>query len=88
MKNNNAKHALGTVLVCVGFLCLVIALAGYLTYGSADPASYQVNDDTRTAAIAEAKNLSERSRRLLGERVDALLSLYENAGSGERRPFA
>ena len=43
MKKYNAKHALGTVLVCVGFLCLVIVLAGYLTYGSADPATYQVN---------------------------------------------
>ncbi len=84
MKKYNAKHALGTVLVCVGFLCLVIVLAGYLTYGSADPATYQVNDETRTAAIGEAKNLSERSRRLLGERADALLTLYENAGSTER----
>ncbi len=84
MKNNNRLILLGTVLVCVGFVCLIVVLSGFLTYGSAKPSDYTLNDETRTAAIDSATATANRARDLLSARVEQVITYYTNTGNQER----
>ena len=84
MNNTPKTRSLGTVLVCVGFLCLLVVLSGFLTYGSAKPADFTVNDETRTAAIGAATTAAGRARELLKARVTQVLNYYEPLGETER----
>ena len=84
MKNDRKTRVLGTVLVCVGFLCLVLVLAGFLTYGNTKPESYTVNDETRQAAISTAQTASDRARELLKARTAQVIAFYQQIGQTER----
>lgn len=84
MKKNQTARSLGAVLVAVGFLCLVVFLVGLLTYGSADPNQFLVNDETRQAEISAKETTSARYRSLLSARCDQVVAYYTKLGYEDR----
>ena len=84
MKKNNTMRSVGAGLVAFGFLCLVVFLVLMLTYGSAKPSDFTVNDETRQTAIAEAQATAARSRGLLSARTEQVIAYYEKQGYADR----
>ena len=84
MKNSPKMRSLGTALVCIGIVCLVIVLAGFMTYGNAKPSDFTVNDETRTAAINAATVSATRARELLKNRLTQVVAYYTGRGYEDR----
>lgn len=84
MKNSKTMRSLGACLVIVGFVCLVVFLVGFLTYGNVNPDSFAVTDESRIANAAAAETAAQRARNLLNTRTDAVLAYYEGKGYGDR----
>ena len=84
MKNSKTTRSLGACLVILGFVCLIVFLAGFLTYGNVDPAVYTVNDETRVRDAEAAETAAQRARNLLSARTDAVIAYYQKMGYADR----
>lgn len=84
MKKNQTARSLGAVLVILGFVCLTVFAVGLLAYGSADPESFRVNDETRQARISALETASGRTRNLLATRNDQVIAYYQKLGYEDR----
>lgn len=79
MKKNQKTRSLGTILVILGLVCLVVTLVLFLTYGSARPEDYTLNDDTRQQAIAAAEKEGAQARSSVAQTLKDLLGYYAGA---------
>ena len=83
MNHQKNLRSLGTVLVSAGLVLLLVFLVGFLTYGSADPAAFAVNDETRAQGIAAAEDAMANAQRAISTPLKDLISYYQQKGYAE-----
>lgn len=83
MKKNQTARSLGAALVILGIVCFAVVLVLFMTYGSASPSDYTVNDEVRLQTAENADKAAAQARVSIQQSLKDLLDYYDSMGYAE-----